>query len=76
MVNRGLEQTTAEVQLDGFAAAGTATLWEVTADDYEAINNVEHPDAVASTSRQLPVANGQAMCELQASSVYVLEVTR
>ncbi|MDQ0920795.1 alpha-N-arabinofuranosidase [Paenibacillus sp. V4I5] len=76
MVNRSLEDTLTDVQLDGFAESGTARLLEVTADDYESINSVQNPDAVVCEAHELSVMKSQVTCQLKASSVYVLEITR
>ncbi|UUZ84814.1 hypothetical protein LJK88_15005 [Paenibacillus sp. P26] len=76
IVNRGLEETRAEVQLNGFAESGTAHLLELTADDYEAINDVEHPDRVVCEASEISFAHDQITCQLRPSSVYVLEVAR
>ncbi|WP_284645866.1 alpha-L-arabinofuranosidase C-terminal domain-containing protein [Paenibacillus silviterrae] len=76
IVNRSLEETVTDVQLNGFAASGTARLLELTAEDYEAINSVHAPDAVVSIVHELPFANSQVQCHLKAASVYVLEIVR
>ncbi|MFH5183372.1 alpha-L-arabinofuranosidase C-terminal domain-containing protein [Paenibacillus sp. TAB 01] len=76
MVNRSLEDILTDVQLDGFAESGTAHLLELTADDYESINSVQHPDLVTSVSHEVPFAGSQVSCRLRASSVYALEVSR
>jgi alpha-N-arabinofuranosidase len=76
VVNRSLEATLTKVRLSGFADSGEATVSELTADHYEAFNSVNHPNSVACTTHKLSFANSQLACELKASSVYVLEVTR
>lgn len=76
MVNRSLEETMTEVKLDGLTGSGTARLLELTADDHEAINHVQHPDCVVCASHDVPFANGQVICRLKASSVYALEIVR
>ncbi|TVY09154.1 alpha-L-arabinofuranosidase C-terminal domain-containing protein [Paenibacillus cremeus] len=76
IVNRGLQHTLTDVALGGFAESGTARLLELTADDYEAINSVQAPNAVVSAAHELPFAEGRVSCELKAHSVYVLEVAR
>ncbi|WP_261305270.1 alpha-L-arabinofuranosidase C-terminal domain-containing protein [Paenibacillus andongensis] len=76
MVNRSLEDTMTEVQLDGFAESGTAHLLELTADDYACINSAQNPDNVVCEAHELPFLKSQVTCQLKASSVYVLEITR
>jgi alpha-N-arabinofuranosidase len=76
MVNRGLEDTLTEVGLNGFAESGTARLFELTADDYEAINSVQQPEAVVCEAHELPFSQGQVTCPLRAASVYALEIAR
>ncbi|KIL39483.1 alpha-L-arabinofuranosidase [Gordoniibacillus kamchatkensis] len=76
MVNRSLGDTVTEVRLDGFAASGTAQLQELTADDYESINTVHKPNCVVSVTHELPFSQSQVTCQLKASSVYALEITR
>ncbi|WJH32678.1 alpha-L-arabinofuranosidase [Paenibacillus sp. CC-CFT747] len=76
MVNRSLENTVADVQLGGFTEAGAARLLELTADDYEALNSVHHPNSVVPAARELSFADGQVTCELKAHSVYIMEITR
>lgn len=76
MVNRSLEETMTEVQLDGFAGTGTARLLELTADDHQAVNDVQQPERVVCVTHELPVVNGQAICRLKAASVYALEMNR
>lgn len=76
MVNRSLEDTAAEIWLDGFAGSGTARLLELTADDPEAFNSVDHPERVACVTHEIPFAEGRMTCMLRASSVYVLETVR
>ncbi|MDF2644795.1 MAG: alpha-L-arabinofuranosidase [Paenibacillus sp.] len=75
MVNRSLEDTLTEVQLDGFVESGTAQLLELTADNYESINSVQDPNCIVSVTHELPFTKSQVICQLKASSVYVLEVT-
>ncbi|MCA0757885.1 alpha-L-arabinofuranosidase [Paenibacillus sp. N4] len=74
MVNRSLESMITEVQLDGFAESGTVRLLELTADDYEAINNVHQPNFVDYQTHELSYSSGQVICQLRATSVYVLEI--
>ncbi|MNC45391.1 hypothetical protein D3C75_943520 [compost metagenome] len=75
VVNRSLEDTAAEIWLDGFAGSGTARLLELTADDPEAFNSVEHPERVACVTHEIPIAEGRMTCMLRASSVYALEAS-
>ncbi|SDD07789.1 alpha-N-arabinofuranosidase [Paenibacillus sp. UNCCL117] len=76
IVNRSLEPVLTEVELDGFAGSGAARLFEITADDYEAINSPQQPEAVVCTEREVPVSQGKATLELKASSVYALELSQ
>ncbi|CAH1192363.1 hypothetical protein PAECIP111891_00275 [Paenibacillus allorhizoplanae] len=76
MVNRSLENVVTEVLLDGFVTKGTARLLALTGEDADAFNNVHHPEAVVCEVFDVPVVNAQVSCELKASSVYVLEITR
>ncbi|MFX3634546.1 MAG: alpha-L-arabinofuranosidase C-terminal domain-containing protein [Candidatus Pristimantibacillus sp.] len=76
MVNRSLEDTLTEVRLDGFAESGTAQLLELTADDYESINSVQDPNLIDCVTHELQIWNSQVTCQLKASSVYAMEVTR
>ncbi|MFC5449284.1 alpha-L-arabinofuranosidase C-terminal domain-containing protein [Paenibacillus aestuarii] len=76
MVNRSLEDTITEVELGEFAESGTAHLVELTADHYECINNVQHPNSVVCQSHEVSFLSAVVSCQLKGSSVYVLEVTR
>lgn len=76
MVNRSLEDMETEVNLDGFVTSGTARLIALTGDRADAFNDVHHPEAVVCGEFDVSVVNAQVICELKASSVYVLEVTR
>ncbi|OAS17819.1 alpha-L-arabinofuranosidase C-terminal domain-containing protein [Paenibacillus oryzisoli] len=76
MVNRSLEDTETEVHLDYFVTSGTARLFALTGEHADAINDVHHPEAVVINELDVPVVNARAICELKASSVYALEVTR
>lgn len=74
MVNRSLEDTLTEVQLGGFSESGAAYLLELTADNYETINDVHQPNDVTPKTHHLSFINGVVSCQLRASSVYVLEI--
>lgn len=76
IVNRSLEDTETEMHLDGFVTSGTARLFALTGGHADTINDVHHPEAVVIDELDVPVVNAKAICELKASSVYVLEVTR
>lgn len=76
IVNRSLEDTITDIQLDSFAETGTARLLEVTADHYESINDAQNPDNVVCKAHDVPILKSQVTCSLRASSVYVLEITR
>ncbi|WP_240418080.1 alpha-L-arabinofuranosidase C-terminal domain-containing protein [Paenibacillus periandrae] len=76
IVNRSLEAALTEVQLAGFSDSGTAHLFELTANDYESINSVHNPDLLVCVSHELQFSQSQVSCQLRASSVYVLEITR
>lgn len=76
MVNRSLEDTLTDVQLGGFAESGTARLLELTADHYECINDVQNPEQVVCEAHEVAIVKSQVTCQLRASSVYALEITR
>ncbi|MDU0200691.1 alpha-L-arabinofuranosidase C-terminal domain-containing protein [Paenibacillus sp. GCM10012304] len=76
IVNRSLEDTMTDIQLNGFAETGTARLLEVTADHYESINDALNPETVICKSHYLEIIKSQVTCSLRAASIYVLEITR
>ncbi|WP_248925962.1 alpha-L-arabinofuranosidase C-terminal domain-containing protein [Paenibacillus hamazuiensis] len=75
-VNRGLEPVQAEISVDAFNMSPDVTMWEMSGDDYEAINSVFTPDQMICRETKLRSGEGRMSCRLNAHSVYVLEMKR
>ncbi|TBL73234.1 alpha-L-arabinofuranosidase C-terminal domain-containing protein [Paenibacillus thalictri] len=76
VVNRGLEPVQTEISVDAFMMSPDVTMWEISGDDYEAINSVFAPDYIVSKQKQLTSEQGRLTCSLNAHSIYVLEMKR
>jgi alpha-N-arabinofuranosidase len=76
MVNRSLYDLVTDIQLDDFVTSGTARLFTLTADHADCYNSANNPDAVVCVENDLTIMKSQVTCELKATSVYVLEISR
>ncbi|GBG11120.1 alpha-L-arabinofuranosidase [Paenibacillus agaridevorans] len=70
IVNRGLEEVNAVLDLAGFDAAEETVLYEITGDSYDAINSVFEPENILCRDRVVPAAEWQSGVPLRPSSVY------
>ncbi|PWW05066.1 alpha-N-arabinofuranosidase [Paenibacillus cellulosilyticus] len=77
-VNRGLEPVEAVLSVGLFEETGDAIVWELTGDDFEAINSVFEPEAVVMQERRLAYnrAGQPPILDMKPHSVYVLEFHR
>nr|WP_237391763.1 alpha-L-arabinofuranosidase C-terminal domain-containing protein [Paenibacillus dendrobii] len=74
IVNRSLQEVTAELDLHSLEYTGDTRLYEITGDSYEDINSVFEPDLITCTSRTVPVSAWQQGYPLRATSVYAVEI--
>jgi len=72
-VNRGLESAETEIMIDSFPLESDVKLWEITGDDYEAINSVFEPDRIAAREKKATAQQGRLTLNLNAHSIYAFE---
>lgn len=70
IVNRGLDEVSAVLDLAAFDAAGETTLYEITGDNYDDINEVFQPEHIMCRERAVPAAEWQRGVSLRPHSVY------
>lgn len=74
IVNRSLEEVTAELNLLGGAFSGETTLYEITGDSFDAINSVFEPERIGCKTLVIPAAAWKQGYPLRPASVYALEL--
>lgn len=74
IVNRGLEEVTAELNLLGGEFSGETMLHEITGDSFDAINSVFEPERIGCKTRAVPAAAWKQGYPLRPASVYALEL--
>lgn len=74
IVNRSLEEVTAELSLLGGAFSGETTLYEITGDSFDAINSVFEPERIGCKTLVIPAAAWKQGYPLRPASVYALEL--
>jgi alpha-N-arabinofuranosidase len=75
-VNRGLESIQAEIVIDSFEMSQDVAVWEISGEDYEAINSVFEPNHIIGRQSSTRIEQGKLSYNLNAHSVYVLEMKR
>ncbi|CAM3275573.1 alpha-L-arabinofuranosidase C-terminal domain-containing protein [Paenibacillus lupini] len=70
IVNRGLNEVNAVLELAAFDAAGGTVLYEITGEGYDEINSVSEPENMMCKSRAVPTAEWQRGVTLRPSSIY------
>ena len=73
IVNRGLEEVTAVLDLQAFEASGETTLYEITGNSYDDVNSVFQPDYIVCQESKVPAEAWRLGHLLRPSSVYALE---
>ena len=73
VVNRSLSEVKTGFRLDGWEAAGTVRLHEITGESEWDINSVFAPERIACHTRTLPAEVWSEGCVLRPASVYALE---
>ncbi|MFB5675961.1 alpha-L-arabinofuranosidase C-terminal domain-containing protein [Paenibacillus terreus] len=74
IVNRSLQEVTAELSLSGLEVSGEALLHEITGDSFEEINSVFAPDRITCKVSTVPEEAWQRGLLLHPASVYALEI--
>ncbi|MDF2959429.1 MAG: alpha-L-arabinofuranosidase domain protein [Paenibacillus sp.] len=72
-VNRGLETVETEIGIESFRIDPDVKVWEISGDDYEAINSVFEPERIIARTEVMPVETETFSCKLNAHSIYVFE---
>ncbi|WP_249863420.1 alpha-L-arabinofuranosidase C-terminal domain-containing protein [Paenibacillus konkukensis] len=75
-VNRGLKAAETEISIDSFPADSNVTVWEISGDDYEAINSVFEPERIVAREQSVSAQQGRLIFKLGAHSVYAFEFRR
>jgi alpha-N-arabinofuranosidase len=75
-VNRSLDEVELSIGAEGFPLQAGATVWELTSDDYEAINDVHAPERIVSRTFAAETSKERFTTKLRAHSVYIFEFIR
>ena len=74
VVNRSLADVEADIEVAGAATTDQATVWEITGDHIDVVNDVFRPDAVRCEERRIEPTDGSLRLRLKGHSVYAIEL--